>query len=185
MAAPLQVRRIITGHQGSQAVFTDDQSVDPVTLALMPGIETYELWSTDPDRVLPDHVGEPSVPSYFPGPDGSVLRIVTFPPDGTTIESEGFDFGAALEEAAQKMPGAIDHFEVDNPGMHTTDSVDYGICLAGELVLELDDGAERTVTPGTVVVQRGTRHAWRNRTNEPGMVAFVLLGATREGSDQK
>jgi hypothetical protein len=178
MPAPLNVRRIITGHKGSKAVFTDDQSIEPVTLALMPGLENYELWSTDPDRVLPYQVGQPTVPSYFPGADGSVMRIVTFPPDGTTIESEGFDFGAALEEAAEKMPGAIEHFEVDNPGMHTTDSVDYAICLAGEVVL--DDGAERTVTPGTVVVQRGTRHAWRNRTSEPAMVAFVLLGATRE-----
>ena len=78
------------------------------------------------------------------------------------------------------MLGAIEHFEPDNPGMHTTDSVDYAICLAGELVLRLDDGAERTVTPGTVVVQRGTRHAWRNRTSKPAMMAFVLLGATHE-----
>lgn len=180
MTAPLNVRRIITGHDAGRAVFTDDQTVDPVTMALIPGLETYELWSIDGDRVLPDQVGGPDVPSYFPATTGSVLRIVTFPPDGTSIESDDFDFEAALDEAQVKMPGAMEHFEVDNPGMHTTDSVDFGVCLAGELVLELDDGAERVVTPGTVVVQRGTRHAWRNRTDQPAMVAFVLLGAIRE-----
>ena len=179
MGAPLDVRIVVTGHDEDKAVFTEDRGVEPVTMKLIPGLENYELWSVAGARVLPDDVGERSVPSYFPAADGAVFRIVTFPPDGTTIESEDFDLDAALEEAALKMPGAIDHFEVDTPGMHTTDSVDFGVCLAGELVLELDDGAETDITPGTVVVQRGTRHAWRNRTTEPAMMAFVLIGATR------
>ncbi len=180
MTAPLQVRRVVTGHRDGKAVFAADESVDPVTMQLLPGLENYELWSTDRDRVLPERVGEPNVPNYFPAAEGSVLRIVTFPPDGTTIASDDFDMDAALAHAFTKMPGAMEHFEVDNPGMHTTDTVDFGIVLAGEIVLELDDGAERTLTPGTVIVQRGTRHAWRNRTDQPAMVAFVQIGATRE-----
>lgn len=63
--------------------------------------------------------------------------------------------------------------------MHTTDSVDYGICLSGEIYLELDDGAVEYITPGTVVVQRGTRHAWRNRGDEDCTMVFVLVGAQR------
>ncbi|MBC7297601.1 MAG: cupin domain-containing protein, partial [Demequina sp.] len=70
-------------------------------------------------------------------------------------------------------------FEADNPGMHITDSIDYGVCLSGEIYLELDDGAEQRITPGTVVVQRGTRHAWRNRGTEVCTMVYVLCGAKR------
>jgi quercetin dioxygenase-like cupin family protein len=77
-------------------------------------------------------------------------------------------------------PGLAEMFEADNPGMHTTDTVDYGICVRGEVWLELDDGAEERITPGTVVVQRGTRHAWHNRTNEVATVVYVLIGARRD-----
>ena len=70
-----------------------------------------------------------------------------------------------------------DSMERDEPGMHTTATVDYGIVLSGEVVLELDDGAERTVRAGDVVVQRATRHAWRNRSDADCVVAFVLISS--------
>jgi len=72
-----------------------------------------------------------------------------------------------------------EHLETDNPGMHTTDTVDYEFVISGEVVLELDDGAEVTLKPGDTVVQNGTRHAWRNRTNEPAVLVVVLIGAKR------
>jgi quercetin dioxygenase-like cupin family protein len=43
--------------------------------------------------------------------------------------------------------------------------------------LELDDGAQTRLTPGDTVVQLAARHAWRNRTDAPASVAFVLIGA--------
>ena len=58
-------------------------------------------------------------------------------------------------------------------------AVDYAIVISGEIGLELDDGATVRLTPGCVVVQNGTRHAWRNRSSEPAVLAFVLLGARR------
>ena len=51
--------------------------------------------------------------------------------------------------------------------------------ISGEVVLELDDGAEVTLRPGDTVVQNGTRHAWRNRTSEPAVLVVVLVGAKR------
>jgi quercetin dioxygenase-like cupin family protein len=63
--------------------------------------------------------------------------------------------------------------------MHTTDTVDYAICLEGELCLELDDGAETTLTPGTCVVQLGTRHRWKNKTDRPALMCYVQIGAVR------
>ena len=79
----------------------------------------------------------------------------------------------------RSQPGFVEHLELDNPGMHTTDSVDYGIVIAGEVYLELDNGEERLLTAGDCVVQNGTRHAWINRSGKPVTMAFILLGADR------
>jgi quercetin dioxygenase-like cupin family protein len=59
--------------------------------------------------------------------------------------------------------------------MHRTESVDYGIVLAGEVHLVLDDGSETRLQPGDVVVQRGTEHAWVNRKDSVAQMAFILI----------
>ena len=61
--------------------------------------------------------------------------------------------------------------------MHRTQSLDYGIVLAGEIDLELEEGRIVSLNVGDVVVQRGTIHAWINRGNSPARMAFVLLSA--------
>jgi len=60
--------------------------------------------------------------------------------------------------------------------MHTTPTVDYGIVLQGEIVLELDAGHRTRLSAGDVVIQNGTRHAWRNLGDRAATVAFVLIG---------
>jgi quercetin dioxygenase-like cupin family protein len=57
--------------------------------------------------------------------------------------------------------------------------VDYGIVLEGEIWLEVDGGVQATLTRGDTVVQLAGRHAWRNKTGDPALVAFVLTGAAR------
>ena len=61
--------------------------------------------------------------------------------------------------------------------MHRTNSLDYGIVLEGEPELELDDGTMTALRSGDVVVQRGTIHAWHNRSSKPARIAFILLDA--------
>lgn len=61
--------------------------------------------------------------------------------------------------------------------MHRTSSIDYGIVLSGEIELELDDGSTTTVRQGGIIVQRGTNHLWRNRTDAPCRIVFVLIEA--------
>jgi quercetin dioxygenase-like cupin family protein len=62
---------------------------------------------------------------------------------------------------------------------HRTDTIDYGIVLAGELWMQLDTG-EVHLKAGDVVIQRGTLHNWENRGTEPCLMAFILL-ATEGG----
>ncbi len=61
--------------------------------------------------------------------------------------------------------------------MHRTQTLDFGVVLDGEINLELDDGAVKSVRAGEVVVQRGTMHAWENITDKPCRIAFVLVAA--------
>jgi hypothetical protein len=67
--------------------------------------------------------------------------------------------------------------EPENPGMHTTPTIDYGFVLNVEIWLELDDGKTVHLKEHDVVVQNGARHAWRNKSDKPVTMAFVLIGA--------
>ena len=106
------------------------------------------------------------------------LMVVTFAPDSVMM-SKDFNPAAAGQEFMEELPDLAAKFEPDNPGMHTTDTVDYGIVLDGEVWLELDDGKQVHLKPHDVVIQNGTRHAWRNKGDKPVKIAFVLIGARR------
>jgi uncharacterized cupin superfamily protein len=62
--------------------------------------------------------------------------------------------------------------------MHRTDTIDYAIVLAGEIVAIMDDG-ETVMRAGDIMIQRGTAHAWANRSGAPARIAFVLVDARR------
>jgi hypothetical protein len=70
-------------------------------------------------------------------------------------------------------------------GFHRTDTHDIGWLISGELELELDDGQISWLEPGDLIVRKGTRHKWHNRTDEPAVEGFVTLGANRpeEGTE--
>jgi quercetin dioxygenase-like cupin family protein len=61
--------------------------------------------------------------------------------------------------------------------MHRTATLDYAIVLDGDIYAVLDDGAEKLMHPGEVLIQRGTNHGWWNRSPAPSTVLFVLLDA--------
>jgi quercetin dioxygenase-like cupin family protein len=58
--------------------------------------------------------------------------------------------------------------------MHRTDTIDYGLVLSGELYVVLERG-ETLLRPGDIIVQRGTNHAWQNRSDAPVRIAFINM----------
>lgn len=165
----MQITRIVTANlPDGTSGFASNGPAEPVEAAALAGFTFYPMWATEDHASLPDGATRP----YFPGPDGTRLVGVTWAPAGQTAEG-GEEADEA--EAERLLPGLLGVFEDGTP-FHTTDSIDYGICLSGEMWLILDDGRESRITPGTVVVQRGTRHAWENRSDQPATMVFVQVG---------
>lgn len=175
------LRRIVTGEIKGKSVFVSDDPV-PHThhYAAVPGFASALAWATPPQPRLPQDGTDPSPAqiSVVPAPHGTRLIFVQFPPDSVMLSGD-FDPAAASAEYARHLPGLAECFDTDGSGMHRTDSVDYDVIVAGELWLELDDGETRHLKAGDVVVQNGTRHAWRNRSDKPAIMVAVLVGADR------
>ncbi|MFN8628529.1 MAG: cupin domain-containing protein [Candidatus Binatia bacterium] len=122
-----------------------------------------ELWVTTPES--PYGVDPAQVEAALEPPAGGTrFRIATLPPDAV--------MRAALAEQATAG--------VDAHGVHATTTVDYVYILDGPVELELDEGSVM-LQPGDCVVQRGTRHAWRNRNDTPIRLLTVMVSAARNG----
>ena len=175
----MKVRRVVTGHTAAgKATVASDSEVDPITLDLMPGTEFCRLWGADEAPTFPNVGSPPAAPAYFPPVGGFRFGLFTLAPDSVAMPKD-LDMQRALAEVEDKLPGLAAHLEADNPGMHTTNSIDFEYVLSGEVWLELDDGKEVHLRAGDTVVQNGTRHAWRNRNTEPCRLLFCLIGANR------
>ena len=174
----MTVRRVVTGMDGSgKSVFVSDGPVpNSHAFESMPGQAQVRVWFTPgvPSGTTPETEPTDNHGPVVPGPGGASFVIVSYAPESVVMGKE-FDPGAAGQEMAAYAPDLAEVFEPD--GMHRTRSVDYGVVLEGELWLELDDGAQVLLTQGDTVVQLAARHAWRNKTQAPATVAFVLTGA--------
>jgi mannose-6-phosphate isomerase-like protein (cupin superfamily) len=172
-------RRAITGRDaGGKSVFQSfDVTPQVINFESVPGLAFYELYATDDVPRLTGKEPDPMTTKKgsFPKPNGSLFRLVLFPPAGSPGSFEGF-----LNELSQKIPEMAEHFDRTAPGMHMSDSLDYDIVIRGELILELDDGKTVHLRPGDCVIQNGTRHRWINPTSEPCLMASVLIGGQRQ-----
>lgn len=144
------IRRVVTGHSDTHVaqVLIDA----PATNAKYPspGLVSTMIWCTD----------------------GAPAKI----PVGTQIE----DMGARILGTAPPANGSrfavIDFPPGNHPHMHRTETIDYVIVLEGEIDMDMDDSTV-TLRQGDVMVQRGTNHAWANRSGKWARVAFVLIDA--------
>jgi mannose-6-phosphate isomerase-like protein (cupin superfamily) len=172
------IHRIVTGHDaGGKAVVTGDGPLPTVVeLSGVPGTVFHEVWSTTATPALIDNGADPSTgPLVLPPPKlGTRIRFVDIPPDTADYLARGAGrmqdvFGQIGDAGASTVKAGSPH-----PLMHRTESIDYGIVIDGELTLVLDD-SEAQLKPGSVVVQRGTNHAWANRSDLPCRMLFILV----------
>lgn len=171
------IRRVVTGHNadGRSIIVSDGPSPHLQTF----GVETFvvtDLWktaSTPADNTGADPCGLPI--TLAPPHQGTVFRIVQFPPDREYLAT--WKREEAFGELGKSGSDAIDRStEHKHAGMHRTDSVDYAFVLKGEIWAILDEGETR-LRAGDALIQRGTNHAWSNRSDEPALVGFVLIEA--------
>ncbi len=147
------MRRVVTGHtHDGKSTIASDTQISPITIT--PGWEIYSCWNADEPPVFPN---DGSVPP-------SSLRPV--------VPVGGFNFG--IFTVPPHLEGK------DEPGFHTTDTIDFGYVISGEVWLELDDGKEVLLRPGDTYVQNGTRHAWRNKGSETCTLVACMIGAKRK-----
>jgi uncharacterized cupin superfamily protein len=173
------VRRIVTidREPGVSSLVSDGPAPDVKTDPARPGFAATRLWVTDssPAKIVFETLHLPD--SLVPPPNGSVMRVMTFPPDATWQGRVG-EREVRAWFAAMDAPGAST-FAPDAPHlyMQKTNTFDFCFVLKGEILLVLDDG-EVTLKPGECVIQRGTNHAWSNRSDSPAVVAIASHDAT-------
>jgi mannose-6-phosphate isomerase-like protein (cupin superfamily) len=167
-------RRVVTGHDasGRAVVLFDGESPHSFVLEKAGGLRLTEIWET---RSSPaDNSGSRDAADHerriAPVGGGSVFRIIEYPPDSVRLKTLAPEFfhgmGARAADAATRK----------HPGMHKTDTVDYCVVLSGEIWAVLDEG-EVLLRAGDCLVQRGTNHAWSNRSDDLCVIAFVLITA--------
>jgi mannose-6-phosphate isomerase-like protein (cupin superfamily) len=169
---PDKVRRVVTGHdaQGTAVVLKDG---DIESVKRSAGVASALLWVTEETPANMEGSADRGARSIGvpPPPNGSILRVVDFPP--VTREAEAID-----QETLLKSMGADQHSHGGGPArhafMHRTRSVDYAIVLQGEIDMLLDD-SEVHLKAGDFLVQQATNHAWVNRSDKVCRIAFVLI----------
>lgn len=170
--------RTVTGHdsEGKAVVRSHGPLPTVAEISAIAGTVFHEVWSTTGTPAPVDDGPDPTIGplQLKPPPGGTRIRFVDIPPD-----TEDF-----LRHGAQRMQAAFSQIgdaaastvgaHSPHPLMHRTESVDYGIVIEGELTLVLDD-SEVALRPGSVVIQRGTNHAWANRSGRPCRMLFILI----------
>ena len=170
-----KIRRVVTGHDAAgKSVFIMDGDATAVKeMESMPGLALTDLWQTN--GAPADNAGNADAadrPVVLEPPSrGTIFRIVEFPPD-----SAWRDKTEAREAFESIGAGHAPDQSSDDPMMHKTATVDYLIVLKGEIWAILDDD-ETCLKPGDVMIQRGTNHSWSVRTDEPCLLAAILVNA--------
>ena len=171
-------RRVVTGHdpQGQSIIASDAASPHVMPIMDQPNFAVTDFWKTSvtPADNSAATASDPcAIPvQVAPPASGSVFRVVQFPPDKDwAAKAAAMGGSVAIDETAKS---ASKGGEVRHAHMHRTRSLDYAIVLSGEIWAVMDVGETKLVA-GDVLVQRGTNHAWANRSNAACVIAFVMI----------
>jgi quercetin dioxygenase-like cupin family protein len=178
-----RVRRVLTGHapDGKSTFMADGYAPNMKEMPSFPGLALTDLWETSgapaSNEGYADAADRPI--RLEPPKNGTIVRIVEFPPDATRPKSSDGSEGFKAIGAGH----AQDRHSAD-PMMHKTSTVDYIIVLKGEIYAIMETG-EKLLRAGDVLIQRGTMHSWSVRTPEPCIVAAILVSAKPVGAKSK
>jgi mannose-6-phosphate isomerase-like protein (cupin superfamily) len=169
-----RARRVLVGldDSGRSTIISDaDVETRLATLAFTRNV----IWGADvvPTPVMAENAMTEAA-TIPPPPAGYYCDISTFPPDSEWDYEGGY--GAALAQAGvgEADAGASEHDSRATPGMHQTDTIDIVTVISGEIWAVVETG-ETLVRAGDTVIQRGTWHAWRNRSEAPCTVMAVHI----------
>jgi len=170
-----RVRRVLTGHdaQGHSTFLADGIAPNVKEMPSFPGLALTDLWETKgaPASNEGDADAADRPIRLEPPENGTILRIVEFPPDSSRPKDSDGSAGFKAIGAGHAQDRAS-----HDPMMHKTSTVDYIIVLKGEITAVMETG-EKLLRAGDILVQRGTNHSWSVRGTEPCIVAAVLVSA--------
>jgi mannose-6-phosphate isomerase-like protein (cupin superfamily) len=179
------IHRVVTGHdeRGFAVVASDGPLPHVVELSAIPGTIFHEVWSTFGTPTVIGNEADPTTgPLKLPPPSlGTRIRFVDMPPDTVEYLQHGADRMKEAFSQIGDLAASTVNANSPHPLMHRTESVDYGIVIEGEVTLVLDD-SEVPLRQGSVVVQRGTNHAWANRSGGPCRMLFILVDGRYEAT---
>jgi quercetin dioxygenase-like cupin family protein len=141
------VQRVVTGHNQNGRAVFKSEDVTPTKMIPSGDASFLLIWTTD-----------------------------TVPADNND-ETDGRDRDPGITLNQGSVIRIVDMLPGKESPMHRTNSIDYGIVMEGEIELELEDGAKRTVRQGGIIIQRGTNHLWRNTSDNVCRIAFILIEA--------
>jgi quercetin dioxygenase-like cupin family protein len=144
------IRRVITGHDGENVAKVILEGPAANTKTPREGVASTLMWCSD---AMPADI------SIGDKVEDMGARIL-----GTAPPENGSRF-IVMEFA----PGVESE-------MHRTETIDYIVMLDGEIDMDMDDSTVK-LRAGDIMVQRGTNHAWVNRSKAPARMAIVLLDA--------
>ncbi|WP_150466549.1 cupin domain-containing protein [Francisella sp. SYW-9] len=178
------VKRVITSTNKNGKSYISDASIaDNVEVPFAdidPDLKFHNLWVTNkmPVEVNLQEEEDATKNTYVstsPQKNGSMFRIVDYPPESKLINTLKNFSDNELKDFEKRIGVKLD-YNANHPLMHMTKSIDFAIVLSGEIYLVLDE-EEIFLKAGDVVIQRGTNHAWSNRSDKICKMAYVLLDA--------
>ena len=169
-------RRIVTidDADGQSLAIADGPSPDAHRDPARPGFLSERIWVTDasPPRIGTYRDAVLHYPHTLEPPrGGSVCRIVTFPPDDAFRGKVGAAEIESYFRAIGSPSASTYSTKAPHPYMQKTPTLDFCLVLDGEITLVLDT-TEVRLKAGDTVVQRGTNHAWSNRSTRSCRIAF-------------
>lgn len=175
------IHRVVTGHdaEGKAIVASNGPLPTVVEIQAIPGTVFHEVWETHATPAPVNNAADPTTgPLKLPPPRlGTRMRFVDIPPDTNEFLAQGAtQMKDAFTQAGDASASTVKR-DSPHPLMHRTESIDYGVVIEGEMTLVLDD-SEVPLKPGSVVIQRGTNHAWANRSGKPCRMLFMLIDGT-------